>query len=110
MIKCFIVTWFLKTMQNNDDSLTLGLNELREDLPIFRNRLKQAWLCSRLAVSLTHRTFLPVSLNKVFHKIHVAEVHGARVVLVHRGNLRHVFIGQLEVKDFEVLRHAFLVS
>ena len=53
---------------------------------------------------------LSVILNQVFHEIHVAEIHGACVVLVHRGNLCHIIIGQREVQDVEVLRHAILVG
>ena len=67
-----------------------------------RNRVDLAtgYFCSRLTVVL----------NQILYKLRVAEVDGAGVVLVHRGNLSHVLIGKREVEDVEVLRHALLMT
>ena len=51
-------------------------------------------------------TKLPVGFNQVLYELHVVEVHRARVVLVHRGDLGHFGGGEGEVEDVEVLRHA----
>ena len=53
---------------------------------------------------------LSVILYQVFHKLWVAEVDDARVVLVQLGNLSHLVIAQREVEDVKVLRHTLLVA
>ena len=46
----------------------------------------------------------------MLHELHVIEVDDTRVVLVHRVDLGHFVVGEAEVEDVEVLRHAFLVA
>ena len=53
---------------------------------------------------------LSVVLNKILHKLRVTEIDEARVLLVEGGNLRHIIVGEREVEDVEILRHALLVS
>lgn len=50
--------------------------------------------------------FLSVILNQILHKLWVAEVDGARVVLVELGDGGHIVGGQCEVEDVEILRQA----
>ena len=51
-----------------------------------------------------------VILNQILHKLRVAEVDGARVVLVELGDGGHIVGGQREVEDVEILRHTFFVT
>jgi len=49
---------------------------------------------------------LSVILYQVFHKLRVAEVDGASVVLVHLSDLGYFGIAQREVEDVKVLCQA----
>ena len=53
---------------------------------------------------------LSVVFNQILHKVHVIEIDGAGIVLVHCCNLGHVIVGEGKVEDVEVLLHTLLVS
>ena len=46
----------------------------------------------------------------MLHKLRVAEIDGARVVLVHLSDLCYVGITQREVEDIKILRHTLLMT